>query len=143
ATDIDAIPSYPAAYPSDAILSEAATDRNDHLATFSNYAAAAGDVAAPGVNVLSTLPGGSYGELSGTSMSTPHVAGIVALAMSRFPTLTAAQVKALVLYSADSLSALVGRVKTAGRVNALRTIADFDTLAPSATMDLTVLGAGS
>lgn len=59
-TDNDSKPFYPASYDLDNIISVAATDHNDNLASFSNYGATSVDVAAPGVNILSTLPGGGY-----------------------------------------------------------------------------------
>ena len=55
--------------------------RDDTLADFSNYGTAV-DIAAPGVDILSTLPGGNYGEMSGTSMAAPHVTGSIAIIKS-------------------------------------------------------------
>jgi subtilisin family serine protease len=61
------------------------------------------DVSAPGVDILSSLSGGDWGELSGTSMATPHVAGAAALLRQRHPTWTVAQLKsALVQTGLDS-----------------------------------------
>jgi subtilisin family serine protease len=59
-SDNDSKPFYPASYDLENIISVAATDHNDNLASFSNYGSTSVDVAAPGVNILSTLPGGSY-----------------------------------------------------------------------------------
>lgn len=59
-SDNDSKPFYPASYDLQNIISVAATDHNDNLASFSNYGVTSVDVAAPGVNILSTLPGGSY-----------------------------------------------------------------------------------
>lgn len=73
--DSSNVKSYPAAY--DNVIAVAATNRNDRPASFSNY----GDwieLSAPGVNIVSTVPGG-YAYYSGTSMASPHVAALAAL----------------------------------------------------------------
>ncbi len=70
-------------------------------ASFSNYGKHEVDVFAPGVNIYSTLPGGDkYGNLNGTSMATPVVAGVAALILEYYPTLTPQQVKMAIEKSA-------------------------------------------
>ncbi len=69
-------PSYPAAY--EHVISVVATDRSNRRAPFSNYGTTV-DVAAPGVEILSTVPGGGYGIKAGTSMASPHVAALAGL----------------------------------------------------------------
>jgi len=69
-------------------------------APFSNYGRAQVDVFAPGVDILSTVPGGGYERESGTSMATPVVSGLAAMLMSYFPNLSAADVKRIILDSA-------------------------------------------
>jgi thermitase len=86
--DGDATLNYPAAYPN--VVSVAATDHNDARASFSN-ANADVEVAAPGVDILSTWNNGGYNTISGTSMATPHAPGVTAVIRTLNPSLTAAQ----------------------------------------------------
>lgn len=116
-TDNDVMPSYPAAFDLENIISVAATDHNDDLAWFSNYGAESVDVAAPGVEIYSTLLDGTYGSLDGTSMATPHVAGAVALMLAADPTLSPAKIKELVIDYADPVVALDGKCVSGGRLN--------------------------
>jgi len=71
-------------------------------APFSNYGRNEVDVFAPGVDILSTVPGGGYERNSGTSMAAPVVSGLAALLMSYYPSLTAADVKRIIVSSATS-----------------------------------------
>ncbi|MCI0745856.1 MAG: S8 family serine peptidase [Verrucomicrobia subdivision 3 bacterium] len=130
---------YPAAYAQANVVSVAATDAADALAWFSNYGIWV-HVAAPGVSVLSATPNNGYGSKSGTSMATPHVSGVAALALSQNPALSIADLKAQILNNVDVLSALSGKVTTSGRLNARKTLGapelPPDTTAPGAVADL-------
>jgi len=116
--DIDSTPSYPASYTSDAVISVAATDRSNNLASFSNYGATGVDVAAPGVSIYSTVPGNGYATYSGTSMAAPHVTGTVALMAAANPQATAAQLRSAILSTTVPVAGLAGKVATGGLLNA-------------------------
>ena len=85
-------------------------------ASFSNYGKAQVDVFAPGVDVLSTVPNGTYERLSGTSMAAPVVTGLAALLMAYHPELRAADVKRIILESATRVSVTVARPGDGARV---------------------------
>jgi subtilisin family serine protease len=115
--DNDSIPSFPSGMPQDNVIAVAATDGNDALASFSNFGATSVDLAAPGVNILSTAMGGGYGDVSGTSFATPFVSGAVALAYAYAPGATASQVKAAILGGADRVTLLAGKCVSGGRLD--------------------------
>lgn len=124
-------PFYPASIPD--VMAVAATDQNDAVAAFSNRGSDI-TVAAPGVNIWSTVPtfvtSTGYVAESGTSMAAPHVAAIAGLVRSTAPSLTNAQVvqaieRGAVAVGAGCPNASVGygRVDAAGALSAARSIA--------------------
>jgi len=117
---------YPASFPLDNIISVAATDHNDELAYFSNWGANTVDLAAPGVDIKSTVPTDKYNppyaSFSGTSMATPHVAGVCGLLMAKFPDKSLTEIKQMILGSVDQKESLQGLVLTNGRLNAYRAL---------------------
>jgi thermitase len=113
--DGDSTLNYPAAYPE--VVSVAATDNKDQRASFSN-ANSDVEVAAPGVDVESTYTGGLYMTLSGTSMATPHVAGVAAIIADLNAGATASTLRSKLDAAVDDLGP-AGRDSTFGfgRVN--------------------------
>lgn len=120
--DVDAIPHFPSGYGLDGIISVAASDHNDRLAGFSNFGLNTVDIAAPGVDILSTLPGGGYGLNSGTSMAAPHVSGVAALLAGRNPDLSVNELKAAILLGADPIDVMRGTSVTGARLNAHKSL---------------------
>ena len=115
--DDDATPEYPCDYDLANVVCVAASDRDDTLASFSNYGTTNVDLAAPGVDIASTWPGGRYALLDGTSMATPHVTGAAALVLAHDGTLGVAGLRAALLSSVHPVAALAGRVATGGRLD--------------------------
>jgi Subtilase family/Divergent InlB B-repeat domain/PASTA domain len=121
----DTSPFFPASYPLANIISVAATTSDDELASFSDYGTGSVDIAAPGQNILSTLPTAGavisdpsgYGSLSGTSMAAPYVAGAAALLWSEHPDWTMQQVRNRLLSTARPLNSLAGKVAGCGELN--------------------------
>jgi subtilisin family serine protease len=134
---------YPASYPYDNIIAVASTNDRDTLSVFSNYGAVSVDLGAPGEEIISLVPGNSYGPLSGTSMASPHVTGAVGLILSEAPLMTPAQVKEQLLKTVDPLPALQGQVVSQGRLNVYRSLAGLDAIPPGGISDLKVTHTGS
>lgn len=104
------------------IITVAATAGGDVRASYSNYGKIL-DVSAPGSGILTTIKGGGYGSVNGTSFATPNTAGVIALIMAADPTLTAAQVENILESTADDLGdpgydTLFGH----GRINAFKAV---------------------
>jgi thermitase len=122
AENADRFPHYPSGYDLPNVVSVAALNRRDELASFSNYGPKSVHLAAPGAEILSTWLRGEYEEHSGTSMATPVAAGVAALVLSVEPNLSVAELKKRLTDSVDKLDALQGKVASGGRVNAARAV---------------------
>ena len=121
-TNNDRSPHYPSSYNLPNVISVAALDRNDQLATFSNYGVKSVAIAAPGVDILSTWLGDEYEEKSGTSMATPVISGVAALIVAHNPNISVEQLREKILASVDPLDSLKGKVATGGRINAAKAL---------------------
>lgn len=131
---------YPAAWTSlPSLISVAGLDRTDELASFSNYGHTTVTVGAPGVGIFSTIPEGGYGVSSGTSMSTPHVSGIVALIAANDPSLAPAAIKERIVRTAVPVVSLASKANSSGRANAYNALTN--SLAPVGDPAISFVGA--
>jgi len=121
-SDNDQTPHYPSSYNVGNVVAVAALNRNDELASFSNYGARSVHVAAPGVEILSTWLNHGFEEKKGTSMATPFVAGVAALVLARNPKMPVDDLRTLLLKSIDPVSSLKGKVSSGGRINAAKAL---------------------
>lgn len=132
----DSRPSYPANYAVSNIISVVALDRNDKLASFSNYGASLTHLGAPGVEIYSCTAASdtSYSIFKGTSMAAPHVSGVAALVKSKFPNLTVSQLKARLLDNTRPVASLTGKTVTGGAVSAKRALDNVPVPAPDVSV---------
>lgn len=127
-TNNDYLPLYPASYDNANVISVAATDNTDNLASFteggSNYGETSVDIAAPGKEIISVykLTTSSYGTSSGTSFAAPYVSAASAMILSANPSLSVAQVKNYILENGDDVSSLSGKILTGKRLNAFKSL---------------------
>ncbi len=113
----ESTPFYPASYQLANVISVAANESQGAKASFSNYGATSVDIAAPGVSILSTIPGDQYAYFQGTSMATPHVTGAIALIRANRPDLTYAQAISSVLNTGTVAPAFAGLSVTGAILN--------------------------
>ncbi len=121
-SDNDDRPAYPASYELDNVVSVANSTQSDSLATRSNYGSCSVDLAAPGTGIVSTVPGGGYASSNGTSMASPHVAGVAALLAARNAGLSPLEIKARLMDSVDKVPSMAGKSMTGGRLNAQKAL---------------------
>ncbi|MBL8761084.1 MAG: S8 family serine peptidase [Phycisphaerae bacterium] len=116
------VTAFPASYKLPGLVAVAATDNTDALASFSDWGAESVDLGAPGVFNYTTAMGSGYTFISGTSFSSPTVAGAVALLKSYKPNASPEEIRQALIDSADPLPALQGKVVSGGRLNVNRAI---------------------
>ncbi len=116
--DADITPMFPAAYDLDNIISVGSMDSRGRASFFSNYGKVSVDVFAPGSGITSTTANGRTGSMSGTSMASPHVAGVVALMLSVDESLNTDEIKSALINTCTPNKSLKSKSVCAGHVNA-------------------------
>jgi len=120
--DNETKPHYPSGYDSENIIAVGVSDRYDRLVSWSDYGITTVDIAAPGDDILSTVLNNGYRRESGSSMATPHVAGLAALLKSYNPSLTWLDIKNLILNNGDKIPTAEGKLLTGSRINAYKAL---------------------
>lgn len=113
---------FPAAYKLNNIFSVTALNRQGRILPSSNWGVEKVHIAAPGNSILSTLPGGSYGVMTGTSQATAFVSGIAALMLSVNPSLTVKQIKDRIIGSSVAHKQLKGKTTFGTAANAHKAV---------------------
>lgn len=137
AFDNDRRDNFPSNYDLDNIVAVAATNHIDQRASFSQWGAKKVDVAAPGRNIWSTVPGDEYRMMSGTSMATPHVTGGAGLILSAYPEASNAEIKNRLIYGSERMPSMLGVSVSNGRADFANSLED-DSVAPGAPNDFEV-----
>lgn len=113
-----------------AVIAVAAINKTGALGTFSNFGLRTVHIGAPGVEVLSTVPGG-YSYMDGTSMAAPHVSGGIALYASTHSNASPAEIRQAMLQSALPTPALNGKTTTGARLDLGQVIRPSGTVTPA------------
>jgi subtilisin family serine protease len=108
---------YPQGYDIPSIISVGSSTQSGSKSGFSNYGLTSVDVAAPGSNILSCVPGNGYRTESGTSMACPHVAGAVALLYSIYPNATGTQIKNALINTCQQVGEWSGKCVSGGIID--------------------------
>lgn len=116
--NIDNSPVYPASYQLDNVITVANLMFDGNLDTSSNYGVQCVDLAAPGTYILSCTSEGSYGYMSGTSMSAPMVTGVAAMLYSYRTDISLLDVKQILINSAQPMESLTGKTAAGGMLDA-------------------------
>ena len=135
----DSNPSYPASYSQGNVVAVASNQSDGAPSSFTSYGATSVDVVAPGSGILSSVVGGGYATFSGTSMATPHVAGVAALMLAVNPSISFADIKQILIDTSTSDSRLASYAASGGVVNA----ADAVTAATGGGPSLSVVPSGT
>jgi subtilisin family serine protease len=136
AYDNDLRPVYPASFELGNVLSVTAHDRKNEFPKFANRGENTVHLAAPGVDIQSTLPRNKFGSMSGTSMATPHVAGAATLLAAAVPGITNEEIKFRLINNLSELPEKYGsRIINAGRLD-LGQALEQDTTPPAPVGDL-------
>jgi len=135
--NIDTSPTYPAAYQNANVISVASIQSDGSRSGFSNYGTTNVDVAAPGSGIRSTISGGGYASFNGTSMASPHVAGIAALMRSLEPNVSTADIKRILIETSTFDSRLETVSDSGGRVNASAAVSAVNGSIPSLSITST------
>lgn len=114
---------YPANYPLSNIISVTAINPDANVLQSSNYGLTSVHIAAPGEAIYSTLPGGRYGTMTGTSQATAFVSGVAALIKANNSEMTDSQIKNQILATADARPSMLTKNQTAGILNSWAALA--------------------
>ena len=116
-TDIDMSHIYPASFELPNIITVASINKNGILSGFSNYGVINVDVAAPGEDIKTTLPGNAYGDSDGTSMAAAFVSGEASLLYDIFQDASVAEIKDRICMCSDQLSSLSEKIINSAEIN--------------------------
>lgn len=118
--DIDRRLTYPASFSNENLLVIASSTSRGAMSDFSNYGQINVDVAAPGSNILSTVPGNKYENMSGTSMATPATVGVASEILAHYPQLTYIQLKSVLMNSVTIIDDFKNKMVAGGRIDLLK-----------------------
>ncbi len=115
--DIDVSPLYPASFGIENQITVAAYNPEDRMTGFSCWGPTKVHTAAPGRNIISTVPGGKYEVLSGTSMSAPFVTGAIGLLKSKYPMMSVKKISERLNNSSIVMDHFKGKILSEGRLS--------------------------